>query len=147
MSHEDRREHIEDLRIEILCKLEQGGFDEDELRLAWWTLDQAEATLDEPDFDYVHEGVFLVYLEQANKYINWARNPIRAAEAISERQRITGQHPKSRNKALALELYSQADPKPATRREFKAMLDKAGLYAGDDAWHKWFTAARKLGGT
>lgn len=145
MSHEDRREHIRDMRLEIGRRRMEGGWDDEALKWAEWYLEQAENLAVTSDFERVHEAVFLSYLNSANRHLVWARHPVRD----SEKQSWTGRQPRSAGKAAALAAYKAADPAPQTIAEFIHMLDGAGVAYASGDWGKtynkvraWFQEAR-----
>ena len=143
--HRHRRAHIEAQRGDIERRRQEGGFDESALKWAEWYLDQAEALLSEQDFETVHEGVHLAYVDQATRYLVWAREPVRDKERQSER----GKKLRSDAKQAALRLYREADTKPRTIKEFMRLLDEKRVdYASSDAVktfnkvRNWFEQAR-----
>ena len=137
MSREDHQEQVRSLRHELGERRRQGGFDESCLWWADWYLDQADDLLAEPDFEQVHQGVFVAYLESAVRYLAWARHPVRDAEAQRQRAR----QPRSEDKQRALDLYRRHCP--GTCKDFMFLMDQAAIDYTLKQAERWFGDARK----
>lgn len=146
MSRDAHRWYVQELRREVAEKQQAGGFDEEALRGALWYLGQAEALLDEPDFEHAWERLFLTHVEGATQHLGWARQPIRDAEARRDHNRRAAKPGELRSKAKrqAIEHYLATDPQPESREAWERMLDVAGIPYPETGTGKWYTEARKL---